>query len=103
MRRMKADAPGASAEMASIEVNGKKIGEWPLVDGTVLAPVRAVGEALGCRVGWNQQTKTASINGVTVPGELIGGSAYAYVRAVAKVAVAIVKWDTKERKVLISD
>lgn len=101
MRGMKVDAPGASAEMASIEVNGKNVAEGPLVAGTVLAPIRAVGEALGCRVGWNQQTKTASINGVPVPGELIGGSAYAHVRAVADAAGAKIKWDAKERKVSI--
>ncbi|EHQ62305.1 cell wall hydrolase/autolysin [Paenibacillus dendritiformis C454] len=102
MRGMKVDAPGASAEMASIEVNGKNVAEGPLVAGTVLAPIRAVGEALGCRVGWNQQTKTASINGVPVPGELIGGSAYAHVRAVAEAAGAKLNWDGKERKVRIS-
>ncbi|MFD3271534.1 N-acetylmuramoyl-L-alanine amidase [Paenibacillus dendritiformis] len=102
IRGMKADAPGASAEMASIEVNGKKVAEGPLVGGTVLAPIRAVGEALGCRVGWNQQSKTASINGVPVPGELIGGSAYAHVRAVAEAAGGKVKWDGKDRVVSIT-
>ncbi|CAH8712608.1 copper amine oxidase N-terminal domain-containing protein [Bacillus cereus] len=88
--------------MAGIEINGKKIAEGPLVDGTVLAPIRAVGEALGAKIGWNQQSKTASINGAPVPGELIGGSAYAPIRAVADAAGVKVKWDAKERKVGIT-
>lgn len=80
---MKYDEQGKKVVMAGIEINGKKIAEGPLVDGTVLAPIRAVGEALGAKIGWNQQSKTASINGAPVPGELIGGSAYAPIRAVA--------------------
>lgn len=87
--------------IAAIEVNGKKVAEGPLVDGTVLAPVRAVGENWGAKIGWNQHTKTASINGVPVPGELIGGSPYAPVRTVAEVAEARVTWSAKNRKVTI--
>ncbi|TDL57833.1 hypothetical protein E2R60_04960 [Paenibacillus dendritiformis] len=102
MRGMKAEAPPSFTDTATIEVNGKKIAEGPLVNGAVFAPVRVVGEALGCRVGWNQQTKTASINGVPVPGELIGNSAYAHVRAVADAAGARIKWDGKECKVSIT-
>lgn len=102
LRRMKVESPAKSTEVAAIEVNGKKVAEGPLVDGTVLAPVRDVGEALGCRVGWNQQTKTASINGVPVPGELIGGSAYAHVRAVAEAAGCKVRWDAKNRTARIT-
>lgn len=99
---MKYDEQGKKTVMAAIEVNGKKVAEGPLVDGTVLAPIRAVGEALGCRVGWNQQTKTASINGVPVPGELIDGSAYAHVRAVAEAANRKVRWDAKNRTARIT-
>lgn len=99
---MKYDEQGKKTVMAAIEVNDKKIAEGPLINGTVFAPVRAVGEALGCRVGWNQQTKTASINGAPVPGELIGGSAYAHVRAVAEAAGCKVKWDGKGKKVNIT-
>lgn len=87
--------------MSASEVNGKKVVEGLLVNGTVLAPVRAVGEALGAKVGWNQHAKTASINGVPVPVELIGGSAYAPVRTIAKVAEALVTWDAINRKVTI--
>lgn len=102
MRGMKVDAPVVSGAMAVIEINGKKVAEGPLVDGTVLAPIRAVGEALGAKIGWNQKTKTATINGVPVPGELIGGSAYAHVRAVAEAAGARVKWDSKSRTARIT-
>ncbi|BFH14964.1 N-acetylmuramoyl-L-alanine amidase [Paenibacillus melissococcoides] len=89
------------ADKAVIEINGKKVAEGPNINGSVFAPVRAVGEALGCLVGWEQKTKTATINGMPVPGELIGGSAYAHVRAVAEAAGCKVKWDAKNRKVSI--
>nr|WP_240765027.1 copper amine oxidase N-terminal domain-containing protein [Paenibacillus dendritiformis] len=103
LRRMKVESPAKSTEVAAIEVNGKKVAEGPLIDGTVLAPIRAVGEALGAKIGWNQKTKTASINGVPVPGEMIGGSAHAHVRVVVKAAGAsVVKWDSKGRVVHIS-
>lgn len=102
MRGMKVDAPAVSGAMAVIEINGKKVAEGPLINGTVFAPVRAVGEALGAKIGWNQKTKTASINGVPVPGELIGGSAYAPVRAVAEAAGGKVKWVADERMVVLS-
>ncbi|WP_407672884.1 glucosaminidase domain-containing protein [Paenibacillus profundus] len=88
-------------EQASIEVNGKKIAEGPLINGYVFAPVRTVGVALGCRVGWDG--KSATIGGKPVPGcQMINGNAYAPVRAVAEAADAKVQWNGKERKVTIS-
>nr|WP_240927390.1 copper amine oxidase N-terminal domain-containing protein [Paenibacillus thiaminolyticus] len=56
---------------------------------------------MGAKIAWNQHTKTASLNGVPIPGELIGGSAYAHVRAVAEAAGAQVQWDSKARKAII--
>lgn len=103
LKGTKADTPVVvkpSGETAAIEVEGKKVAEGPLINGYVFAPVRTVGEALGCRVGWDG--KNAKVNGKPVPDSLmIGGSAYAPVRAVADAAGATVKWNGKERKVII--
>ena len=47
----------------NITVNGKKVNaDNILYNGTTYVPLRAVSEALGKEVGWDQNTKTASIN-----------------------------------------
>ncbi|MFW5439040.1 copper amine oxidase N-terminal domain-containing protein, partial [Paenibacillus apiarius] len=103
LKGVKSEAPAAkpTGDAADIEVNGKKIAEGPLINGYVFAPVRAVGGALGAKIGWDG--KNAKVNGKPVPDcQLIGGSAYAPVRAVAEAAGATVKWNGKERKVSVS-
>ncbi|WP_259391757.1 copper amine oxidase N-terminal domain-containing protein [Paenibacillus thiaminolyticus] len=42
------------------------------------------------------------LNGVPVPGEFIGGSEYAHVRAVAEAEGARATWDGKVKKVVLS-
>ncbi len=47
----------------NLEVNGKKVeADNILYNGTTYVPLRAVAEMLGKEVGWDQETKTASIN-----------------------------------------
>ena len=47
----------------NITVNGKKVNaDNILYDGTTYVPLRAVAEALGKDVGWDQSTNTVSIN-----------------------------------------
>ena len=47
----------------SIMVNGNKIAEEPVViEGRTLLPVRAIFEAFGGRINWNNNLKTASID-----------------------------------------
>ena len=47
----------------NLEVNGKKVeADNILYNGTTYVPLRAVAEILGKEVGWNQETRTASIN-----------------------------------------
>jgi len=42
-------------------VFGKKIEGARVIDGVTLLPLRAVGEAIGAKVGWDQATKTATL------------------------------------------
>lgn len=45
----------------NVIVDGKEIKDGKLVDGVTYVPLRAVGDALGAKVGWNKDTKTATI------------------------------------------
>lgn len=49
--------------LVNLTVNGKKVDEDTILyEGTTYVPLRAVGEMLGKEVGWNQKTKTASVD-----------------------------------------
>lgn len=47
--------------MVIVKVNGKRIQDGVLDDGVTYMPVRAVAEALGLTVGWDQETKTVTL------------------------------------------
>lgn len=92
-------------------------------DSRTLVPLRAIFEALGIDVTWNQSTKTAtgtkddkiiklqidnkiaSINGknveLEVPGRIINGSTLVPVRFIAESLGAEVDWNQKSQTVLI--
>ncbi|MNM25400.1 N-acetylmuramoyl-L-alanine amidase CwlA precursor [compost metagenome] len=48
-------------EKAKVYVNDAKIEDGFILEGRVYVPLRSVGEALGAKVGWNNDTKTATI------------------------------------------
>lgn len=48
-------------DKAKVIVNGKAIADGVLIEGTTYVPLRAVGEALGLGLGWDNQSKTASL------------------------------------------
>ncbi|BBI32061.1 glycoside hydrolase domain-containing protein [Cohnella abietis] len=54
------DKPAESSEVTAI-VFGQKIEGAKLIDGVMMLPLRAVGNAIGGKVTWDQQTKTATI------------------------------------------
>lgn len=49
-------------DKAKVYVNGEKIEDGFILEGRVYVPLRAVGEALGAKVGWDNKTKTAKLN-----------------------------------------
>ncbi|MNO45390.1 N-acetylmuramoyl-L-alanine amidase CwlA precursor [compost metagenome] len=48
-------------EKAKVYVNGEKIEDGFILEGRVYVPLRSVSEALGAKVGWDNNTKTATI------------------------------------------
>lgn len=70
IRRRKAEqelfnqsAKGAElvSDKVTVIVNDKKVDDGRLIDGITLVPLRAIGEALGAEVRWDNKTKTASL------------------------------------------
>jgi hypothetical protein len=59
----KANPTPATPKLKSVNVmvKGQPIKDGFLVDGTSYIPLRAAGEALGMRVGWDQKSNTASL------------------------------------------
>lgn len=100
-----------------------------MVEGRVMLPLRAIGEAIGCEVIWVDATKTANLKNETtivsmqinntnitrvkrtnqeqkllqtdVPPMLINGKTYVPVRALAEAFDAVVGWDGGSQTVII--
>lgn len=52
---------GVKVDKANVIVNGKKIEDGLLVDGKTYVPLRAVSDALGVKIAWDNKSKTATI------------------------------------------
>ncbi|MNW70084.1 hypothetical protein D3C74_492680 [compost metagenome] len=48
-------------EKAKVYVNGEKIEDGFILEGRVYVPLRAAGEALGAKVGWDNKEKIATL------------------------------------------
>jgi hypothetical protein len=48
-------------DKVNVIVNGKTIADVKLIDGKTYVPLRAVGEAWGAQVDWNDKTNTATV------------------------------------------
>lgn len=48
-------------EKVNVIVNGKQIQDGKLENGVTYVPLRAIGDALGAKIGWNKETKTATL------------------------------------------
>lgn len=51
-------------DKTKVIVNGKAIADGVLIEGTAYVPLRAVGDALGLQIGWDNKSKTASLTKV---------------------------------------
>lgn len=59
--RVAAELEAGNMDKAKVYVNGAKIEDGFILEGRVYVPLRAAGEALGARVGWDNKTKTATL------------------------------------------
>ncbi|MGG4096220.1 glucosaminidase domain-containing protein [Paenibacillus lautus] len=50
-----------NSDKVNVIVNGKKIKDGKLIDDVTYVPLRAVGEALGAKIGFDNKTKTATL------------------------------------------
>ncbi|MGW8822207.1 N-acetylmuramoyl-L-alanine amidase [Paenibacillus lautus] len=57
----KKEGATAVSDKVNVIVNGKQIKDGKLVNGVTYVPLRAVGEALGAKIGWDNKTKTTTI------------------------------------------
>ncbi len=106
------------------EIDCLSYGQAPvIVDGRTLVPLRAIFEALGATVEWNETTReiTSTLDGVTVkleigkkiiyrndavylldvPAEIRNGRTLVPVRAISESFGVIVDWDAKNRNVIL--
>jgi hypothetical protein len=70
-----------AATTISVVVNGKPVAldTAPVVsDGRVLVPVRAIGEAIGADVQWDEKTQTITLKKGDVTNQLVINSKFAY-------------------------
>jgi|GEM_PF-526248 len=90
-----------SANVATVELNGKVIAIGEFLNGLVTAPVRVIAEELGAVVGYNG--KKATVNGKVIVGsQTIWDTSYAPVREVVEAAGGrVLSWDGSTRKVTI--
>lgn len=56
------EGAAAVSDKVNVIVDGKKIKDGKLVDGVTYVPLRAVGDALGAEIGFDNKTKTATLN-----------------------------------------
>jgi hypothetical protein len=94
-----ADKVPEGAMPVAIEIDGSKIGDGCAIDGITWGPARAIGEALGASVGWNNGE--VLINGEPWPTKVFGSAGFVPVRRLAETLGARVDWDGAGRKVII--
>ncbi|TMV48436.1 hypothetical protein FE783_18145 [Paenibacillus mesophilus] len=115
------------SSLISVQIDGRdQTFEQPpvIMDGSTLAPLRAIFEQMGASVEWNGDTKTATgrkggttvtiaigesvayINGeavkLEVPAQLVGGFTMAPARFVGEAFGGTVTWDGESRTVVIA-
>lgn len=112
----------------SVELNGEKISfDQPpiIVDGRTLVPLRAISEALGAEVDWDENTQTITavkdsvtviltinsdeitvngkINKIDVPAQLVNDRTLVPLRAISESFDCTVDWDDTSKTVIITN
>lgn len=78
----------------NVIVNGSPLSEkGKLMNNFTYVPLRAIGNAIGAKIGWNQATKEASIDGIIVDGIIIDSTTYVPLRLLGDTIRAKVVWN----------
>jgi putative sterol carrier protein len=116
--------PAQAAEATSVKINGNPLNVQPVLEnGRTLVPMRAIFEALGASVEWDEQTKTVtakkftteikiSIGGkalknseevtLDVPAKIVDGKTLVPLRFVGEALGAQVEWDSNTKTISIT-
>lgn len=82
------------ASQVNVVVNGKLLDtKGLLIDNLTYVPLRAIGNAIGAKIGWNQTKFEASLDGVIVTGLLINSTTYVPLRKLGELINAKVNWN----------
>jgi len=93
VQRVSEDLKTYDKKQVTVVVNGKQLDEpGMLMDNRTYVPLRAIAVALGAKIGWNQKTKEASIDGTVIDGIIIDGTTYVPLRLLGDEIGAKVNW-----------
>jgi len=80
-------------KQVTVIVNSKQLSDTgKLIDNRTYVPLRAIANALGAKIGWDQVNKEASIDGIVIDGIVINGTTYVPLRLLGDEIGAIVSW-----------
>jgi hypothetical protein len=100
-RRLVAEPDDATMTLV---LDNRPLLEMPVRGGRALCPVRKLGEALGLRVDWDQDSQALRVGGKELGTELvlIGNTAYAPVRDLAQATGLQLRVDQMRRRVVLT-
>ena len=87
------DVPAPKFPAAKVLVNDREVAYGLIIDDRAFAPARACGEAAGRVVGWDNVTKTATVDGKPLAGLLLDGVTYVALRALGEILGGTVTWN----------
>jgi N-acetylmuramoyl-L-alanine amidase len=94
VQRVQAVLQTYDKKQVTVVVNGKQLAEpGMLLNNLTYVPLRKIAEALNAKIGWNQKTQEASIDGIVIDGIVLNDTTYVPLRLLGEEIGAKVKWD----------
>jgi len=89
-------ANSAGGQFVKVFVNGKQVQSGQIIDGSTMLPLRAIAEALGARVDWDQATYSAKITTQAPPAEAQEGLSLAELNKIGESVPMLFIYDASE-------
>ncbi|MBM7565072.1 GH25 family lysozyme [Paenibacillus sacheonensis] len=94
--------PLSELDTIKVVINDKLAAYGRNVNGSVYAPIRQFGDALGMTVSWNETEKVPYLNDIPFTQYILfEGSSYVSARSIGAILGGTVTWDGKTQKVYI--